>query len=183
MGSGQIGLLATMMLRLRGCEVFTFARLPAAGNLKAEIATEYGATYISSKDRTPQQIVKDIGCKPDIIFEASGNSRVAFGAMEYLNGVLIWSSVTGGENSIEVPANRINLEWVLGNKLLVGTVNGNWRHFEQGLADLALGDLMYPNTTQKILTHPIDGLENFQEMMDHLANGRCLKIYVNVAEE
>ena len=144
MGSGQIGLLATMMLRLRWCEVYTFARLPAEGNLKAEIATAYGARYVSSREQTPQDLVKETGCKPDIIFEASGNSRVAFGAMEYLNlnGVLIWSSVTGGENSIDVPANRINLEWVLGNKLLVGTVNGNWRHFEQGLADLALGDLM-----------------------------------------
>ena len=185
MGSGQIGLLATMMLRLRGCEVFTFARLPAEGNLKAEIATAYGARYVSSKEQTPQELVKEIGGKPDIIFEASGNSRVAFGAMEYLNlnGVLIWSSVTGGENSIDVPANRINLEWVLGNKLLVGTVNGNWRHFEQGLADLALGDLMYPGTTQKILTHPVDGLDQYREMMEHLENGRCLKVYVNVAND
>jgi glucose 1-dehydrogenase len=174
-----------MMLRLRGCEVYTFARLPAEGNLKAEIATAYGARYVSSREQTPQDLVKETGCKPDIIFEASGNSRVAFGAMEYLNlnGVLIWSSVTGGENSIDVPANRINLEWVLGNKLLVGTVNGNWRHFEQGLADLALGDLMYPETTRKILTHPVDGLDNYKEMMEHLENGHCLKVYMNVASE
>ena len=33
------------------------------------------------------------------------------------------TSVTGGDNRLQdVPADRINLEWVLGNKLLVGSL-------------------------------------------------------------
>src|SRR5947208_2776889 len=42
LGAGQIGLLATMMLRLRGLDVFTLATRPAP-NLKADIAEAYGA--------------------------------------------------------------------------------------------------------------------------------------------
>ena len=31
---------------------------------------------------------------------------------------------------MDVPADRINLEFVLGNKVMVGTVNANREHFE-----------------------------------------------------
>jgi hypothetical protein len=57
-----------------------------------------------------------------------------FEAMQALgkNGVLVLSSVTGGDRRVEVPADRINLEFVLGNKVMVGTVNANREHFELG---------------------------------------------------
>lgn len=185
LGAGQIGLLATMILRLRGLEVFTFARAPEEGNLKAEIAKGYGSRYVSTKSQTPQQIVEEIKVKPDIIFESTGHSGTAFGAMEYLNlnGALVWSSVTGGEETVEVPADRINLEWVLGNKLLVGTVNGNFRHFESGIADLALGEQMFPGVTERILTHRVQGLDKYAEMMQLLESGKCLKVFVEVAKD
>ena len=49
------------------------------------------------------------------------------------NGVLVLSSVTGGDQHVEVPADRINLEFVLGNKVMVGTVNANREYFETGV--------------------------------------------------
>ena len=48
MGSGQIGLLATMMLRLRGLEVYTLATKPGP-HRKSEIVEAYGATYVSTR--------------------------------------------------------------------------------------------------------------------------------------
>jgi threonine dehydrogenase-like Zn-dependent dehydrogenase len=183
-GSGQIGLLATMMFRLKGLEVYSFARGAAPGNLKAEIAEGFGGHYISTNEESPPEVAARVG-RPDIIFEASGDSRLAFQAMEYLglNGALIWSSVTGGDRQLDdIPGNKINLEWVLGNKLLVGTVNGNWRHFEKGIANLALGEQMFPGVIERILTHPIQGLDNYQQMMDLLKTGACLKVFVEVAE-
>src|SRR6202030_2451953 len=47
LGSGQIGLLATMMLKLRGLEVYTFATKPPP-HRKSEIVEAYGATYVST---------------------------------------------------------------------------------------------------------------------------------------
>src|SRR5580692_1244760 len=47
LGAGQIGLLATLMLRLRGLEVYTLATKPAP-HLKADIVGGYGATYVST---------------------------------------------------------------------------------------------------------------------------------------
>ena len=55
------------------------------------------------------------------------------------NGVLVWTSITGGRQHVEVPSDKVNLDWVLGNKLLLGSVNANREHFEMGIKDLALG--------------------------------------------
>jgi len=53
------------------------------------------------------------------------------------NGVACACSVTGGDKMIQIPADRINLEFVLGNKVMVGTVNANREYFEMGVRDMA----------------------------------------------
>ena len=182
-GSGQIGLLATLCLRLRGLDVYTIAR-GKKPNLKAEIVEGYGATYISTEETSLDDLVKQTG-KPDVIIEATGSSAIAFKAMELLshNGIMVWTSITGGHKSIEVPSNKINLEWVLGNKALVGSVNANFRHFEQGIDDMIKGEVIFPGVTERILTHPIQGLDNYAEMMEQLLDPQALKVYVDVAGE
>ena len=184
LGSGQIGLLATLVLRLRGLEVYTVAR-GEKPNLKAEIAEGMGAEYVSTQHESLDDLVKRVG-KADLIIEATGNSEIAFKAMEIAghNGAVVWTSITGGQRTIEVPADGVNLNWVLGNKLLLGSVNANFRHFESGIADLALGEVHYPGVLKKILTHPVDGLEGYGEMMRLLIEDKdALKVFVNVADE
>jgi len=98
-----------------------------------------------------------------------------------LNGALIWTSITGGTHHVTLDAAKINLEWVLGNKLLVASVNGNRGHFEQGIRALSHGELTFPGVTGQILTHPVAGLENYKEMMRLLEEKEALKVVVNVA--
>lgn len=180
-GAGQIGLLTTMMLRLRGLRVFTIARSENPG-LKEELVRAYGAEYVSTRRESLAQLAARVG-KPDLIVEATGSAQVAFECMRVLNlnGALVWTSVTGGSGTAEVPVNQINLEWVLGNKLLVGTVNGNRHHFEQGLAALASGEMMFPGVTPRILTHKIQGIGDPQGIMRQLEDPRALKTYVEVS--
>ena len=181
MGAGQIGLLATMMLKLRGLEVYTIATKPGP-HRKSEIAEAYGAKYVSAKQKSLTELVKEVG-KPDLIFEATGNAEVCFRAMEVLalNGALVWTSITGGKQDVTVDGAKINLEWVLGNKLLVASVNGNRRHFELGLQALSHGELTYPGVTERILTHPVKGLDGYLEMMHLLEDKEALKVYVDIA--
>jgi threonine dehydrogenase-like Zn-dependent dehydrogenase len=182
MGVGQIGLLASLALRLRGLEVFAFAR-SKPGTLSSQIIDGLEATYVSTSETPPDKIVKQIG-KADLILDATGNSHVAFDAMRYLghNGVLVWASITGGDRKYDVPSDKINIDWVLGNKLLLGSVNANREHFEMGIKDLALAEMMYPGMIGKILTHPVNGLDNYQEMMRLLVEEKsALKVYLNVA--
>lgn len=181
LGAGQIGLLATMMLRLRGLDVYTLARSPGP-HRKQEIAEAYGAKYVSTSEKSMHELAKEVGA-PDLIFECTGSSKIAFQAMEVLgiNGALIWTSVTGGKTEVTVPGDSINLNWVLGNKLLVASVNGNRRHFELGIKDLAHGESQFPGVTRRILTNPVQGLDNYHEMMNLLVNDKnALKVYVNV---
>ena len=65
---------------------------------------------------------------------------------------------------IEVPADRINLDFVLGNKVMVGTVNANREYFETGVRDMAQAEAEYPGWLPKPLTNPVKGLENFAEL-------------------
>lgn len=182
-GSGQIGLLTTLILRLRGMQVCTIARGPAP-NLKAEIVEGFEARYVSTKELPLPALVSETG-RPDLIVDATGSSQLAFDAMQYVghNGVVVWTSITGGSKEITVPSDKVNIEWVLGNKLLLGSVNANSEHFEMGIRDLALGENMFPGVLEKILTSPVDGLENYKEMMRLLVeDDAALKVYVNVSD-
>lgn len=183
-GAGTIGLLAAMSLRMRGLEVTSFGRSPAP-YLNSDLLQEIGVRYVS----TEQMSVKDAAVQYgpfDLMFEATGYSPLVFEAMECLgkNGVLILSSVTGGNRSIPVPADMINLGFVLGNKAVVGTVNANREYFEAGVYDLCRAELEFPGWLSKLLTHPVNGLDNYREMMRLLTQEKsAIKVCVNVAQD
>ena len=66
---------------------------------------------------------------------------------------------------------------------MLGSVNANREHFESGIRDLALGEVMFPGVLEKILTNPVAGLDQYQEMMRLLVEDtNALKVYVNVAD-
>src|SRR5215831_3109468 len=178
MGAGTIGLLAALALRLRGLDVTVFARQPQK-NLRADLLAAIDARYLSTLETPIVDGAKQLG-PFDLIFEATGASAVVFESMQAVakNGVLVLSSVTGGNKMVEVPADKINLDFVLGNKLLVGTVNANREYFESGVRDMALGHAMYPGWMEQLLTHPVEGLNNYQDAFNKLENAReAIKVF------
>jgi threonine dehydrogenase-like Zn-dependent dehydrogenase len=182
MGAGTIGLLATLVLRLRGLEVTAFglARKPY---LNSELIEAIGARYESTADVPVVEGATRFG-PFDLIFEATGYSPVVFESMQALgkNGVLVLSSVTGGNRRVEVPADRINLDFVLGNKVMVGTVNANREYFELGARDMAQAEAEYAGWLGRLLTHPIKGLDNYRELIETLTTARgAIKVFCEVA--
>src|SRR5262249_53922042 len=116
--------------------------------------------------------------------ECTGYSPLVFEAMEALgkNGVLVLASVTGGNRMVQVPADRINLEFVLGNKVLVGTVNGNAPYFTAAVNDLGRGEGQFPGWARRLLTHPVGGLENYGQVIETLLHGQgVIKAYCEIA--
>jgi glucose 1-dehydrogenase len=182
MGAGTIGLLATLALRLRGVEVTTFGLTPKP-YLNSDLIEALGAAYVSTAEMPLADVARAQGGF-DLIFEATGNSSVVFDSMRAVgkNGVLVLSSVTGGDRRIEVPADKINLEFVLGNKVMVGTVNANREYFEMGARDMAQAEAEYPGWLKRLLTHPVRGLENYRELFDKLTAAKgAIKVYCEVA--
>ena len=183
-GAGTVGLLATLVLRLRGLEVTTFGRTPRP-YLNSDLVEALGARYETTVDLPLVEGARKHG-PFDLIFEATGFSPIAFEAMLALgkNGVLVLSSVTGGDRKVEIPSDRINLEFVLGNKVMVGTVNANREYFETGVRDMAHSEADYPGWLARLLTHPVKGLENYAELFDKLTHAKgAIKVYMQVAED
>ncbi len=183
LGAGPIGLLATLALRLRGLEVVTIAHTRPP-DINSELAEAIGAHYLSTEDTPLDQAAKDHG-PFDIIFEATGYSPLAFAAMEALgkNGVLVLSSVTGGDRTIKIDSDCINLGFVLGNKVMVGTVNANREYFEMGVRDMAQASVEYPGWLPRLLTHPVHGLDQYAEFMRLLTGAdNAIKVYLEIAD-
>jgi threonine dehydrogenase-like Zn-dependent dehydrogenase len=182
MGAGTIGLLATLALRLRGLEVSAFG-LTRKPYLNSDLIEAIGARYESTRDLPLRDAAAQYG-PFDLIFEATGFAPIVFDAMQALgkNGVLVLSSVTGGDHRIEIPADRINLDFVLGNKVMVGTVNANREYFEMGVKDLAQAEAAYPGWLSRLLTHPVKGLEQYRELLDTLTTAKsAVKVFCEVA--
>ena len=183
MGAGTIGILAALVLRLRGLEVTTFG-LSRKPYLNSDLIEAIGARYESTADVAILDGARKYG-PFDLIFEATGHSPVVFESMQALgkNGVLVLSSVTGGDRRVEVPADRINLEFVLGNKVMVGTVNANREYFELGARDMAQAEATYPGWLGRMLTHPVKGLENYRDLFEQLTTAKgAIKVFCEVAE-
>ena len=183
LGTGTLGLLASMILRLRGIEVVAMGRT-ARPYLNADLLDEIGVRYLSTADVSIAEASRLHG-PFDLILEGTGFSPLAFEAMEVLgkNGVLVLVSVTGGDRRVEVPADRINQGFVLGNKVVVGSVNASRADFIAGVADLAQAELSHPGWLGRLLTHPVKGLENYRTLLDTLTMGKnAIKVYCEIAD-
>lgn len=181
MGAGTIGLLATLVFKLKGMEVVTFGKTPKP-YLNSDLIEKLDAEYVSTGDVSVFEYAEKNGAF-DVIFEATGFSPIVFEAMQALakNGVLILSSVTGGDRKTEIPADKINLDFVLGNKVMVGTVNANREYFESGVKDLSQAKLEYGDWLERLLTHPVNGLENYRELFEKLTTAKgAIKVFCDL---
>lgn len=177
-GAGAIGLCATLALRLRGIEVICLSRrtAPYRNSLLIE---EIGGKYLSLHDVS----IAEQGTF-DMIIEATGASPLVFEAAEALasNGVLILGSLTAGQARAEVNTDKINLSFVLGNKLMFGTVNASREDFIRGVRDMTLAETQFPGWLSQLLTTPIAGLDQYAEMVEHMLEDKdAIKVYVETA--
>ena len=184
LGAGTLGLLATLVLRLQGLDVTSYA-LREPPYLNSKLVETLGARYFSANQNTLAEVSRHHG-PFDLIFEAAGYAPLTFEAMEILaiNGVLVLTGLSGGDRRVEVPAEAIARGFVLGNKVVVGSVNGNRAHFEAGIRDLATAEATYAGWLSDLITHRITGLKSYATIFDLLKNGRdAIKVLVEVAPE
>jgi threonine dehydrogenase-like Zn-dependent dehydrogenase len=181
-GTGTIGLLAALVLRLRGLDVVAFGRTPRPYR-NADLVEALGARYVLTSELTVAQGAREFGAF-DLILEGSGFSPLAFDAMQGLakNGVLVLTSVTGGDHRVEVPSDKLNLDFVLGNRVMVGSVNASREHFEAGVRDMVHAESAYPGWLAGLLTHRVSGLERYDDLFAKLRNpDGAIKVYCEVA--
>jgi threonine dehydrogenase-like Zn-dependent dehydrogenase len=182
LGAGTLGLLTGLVARLRGLEltVVSLARKP---NRNAGLIEQIGGVYFSTQDVSLEEVSAERG-PFDLIFEATGYSPIIWEAAEVLakNGVLVLASITGGATKAEIDSDVINQGFVLGNKVMVGTVNAAPDDFRSGVDDLVKAEAFYPGWLPQLLTTPIEGLDNYEAMLSALNDDPdAIKVYIEVA--
>lgn len=176
LGAGSIGTLGALLLRLQGLAVYVYSR--GDGGRGRAIAEAAGAAYISADERKlDHDLAREIG-PLDVIIEATGYSPLAFDAIDIIgpNGVVCLTGVSAGSRTLPIDSSHLNLEMVLENKLVFGTVNANRRHFEAGAAHLQSIEARWPGLLQQMVTRRVP-LEQFSA--SDLEHGD-LKVVVDV---
>jgi threonine dehydrogenase-like Zn-dependent dehydrogenase len=160
-GAGPIGLLQAMLLTEQNMEVYVVAR-SKSGNLKSKLVNEIGAQYVSTSCMTLDDLVSKVG-KFDFVLEASGDSSMVFESMPYVanNGILCMTSITGGNKQYTIQSDKRNLEFVLGNKIMFGTVNANLLDYENGVKSMARFMKRWPDVLPSMFTrrYSLEGYE------------------------
>ncbi len=170
MGAGPIGILATLVLRSNGVTVYTIARTPAP-NLAASLVEAAGAVYVSTREESVADLAKRLG-GIDLIIESTGSSAVVFESMQVLgnNGVLVLLSITALHKTRTVPADDINTSLVVGNKVVVGSVNANTVDFVGAVERLRMFEELWPGLASRMITHRLT-LDDDLTAIEHKTEG------------
>ena len=158
LGAGPIGLLGAMKLLIEGFRVFIYSRSPKP-NLKADIAEQIGAEYISNQEVSADGLAKHIG-NIDLIYEAVGEGHLTFDVMRVLgiNGVFILTGIPAEKPPIPVSADIIMRNITLKNQAIIGTVNASPVDFADAIRDLGEFKKRWPKAISALITgrRPID---------------------------
>jgi threonine dehydrogenase-like Zn-dependent dehydrogenase len=182
LGGGPLGLLVTAALRSQNLEV-TMISQSAKPNQSSDLVAQIQARYLSNAKTSLAEIVSQYG-PFDFIYEATGYSPIIFEAMLALanNGVLTVTGIPGtGRMSCQIPSDDLMRSFVLGNKLMLGSVSASKADFQSAINYLVKIEALWPGWLSKLLTHPVDGLESYQEMIRLLTEEKsAVKVYVNI---
>ncbi|WP_081823922.1 glucose 1-dehydrogenase [Paenibacillus sp. UNC451MF] len=165
LGSGPLGLLAAFTSRCLGLDTVVWSKSPA-DSTAAELVRACGAEYrqageaggasgqSSESAETLSGFLERSGKRPDMIFECTGFSPLAFEAMIALgpNGVLALLGVTPGSRTLKISSDMINQELVLENKCVLGSVNASRKDFETGLYRLQQMEEKFQGLLGKVIS-------------------------------
>jgi threonine dehydrogenase-like Zn-dependent dehydrogenase len=132
-GAGPIGLLGALLAVRRGLEVHVLDQV--TDGPKPQLVADIGARYHSNHDG-----LADLA--PDVVLECTGVGQVVFDVMGHVapDGIVCLAGVSPAGRHLDVDAGALNTSLVLGNRVVVGSVNANRLHYETAAATLAAAD-------------------------------------------
>jgi threonine dehydrogenase-like Zn-dependent dehydrogenase len=155
-GLGPIGLLASMILRLRGAEVYGLDIVDAS-TARPQWLQRIGGQYVDGR-KVPVDKVDDTLGPMEFIFEATGIAKLEFNLLDALslNGAYVLTGIPGGSRPLEIPGAELIRQLVLGNQVMLGSVNAARGHFQMAVDDLAQAGLRWGDHVSRLITnrHP-----------------------------
>ncbi len=152
-GIGPVGLLAAMVLRLRGAEVYGLDIVDSQG-IRPRWLEAIGGHYIDGR-QVPADRVDDVVGPMELVVEAAGVASLSFNLLDALavNGVYVLTGIPGGDPLTEIHGASLIRGLVLDNQLMMGSVNAARGHFQLAANDLAQAQLFWGEHVAGLITH------------------------------
>ena len=140
-GAGPVGLLAALLAVQQGLEVHVFDLV--TDGPKPDLVRRLGATYHT-------QSLPDSGVQADVRVECTGVAQVVLDVLQHSapDGIACLTGVSSTGRTTPVDVGALNRRTVLGNGVVLGSVNANREHYEAAAGALRdadpawLGDLI-----------------------------------------
>jgi threonine dehydrogenase-like Zn-dependent dehydrogenase len=163
-GLGPIGLLAALALRLRGAEVFG-TDIVDSNSARPRWLSHIGGAYVNGRSVPPEKVADSLGGM-ELVFEATGVAALEFDLLDALtvNGVYVLTGIPGGDRPVQLAGAQLIRRLVLGNQVMVGSVNASRDHFQMAVDDLAHARLRWPGHLEGLVTHLLPAAR-FQEAL------------------
>ena len=168
-GAGPIGLLAALLGRQRRMDVHVLDRVESG--TKPDLVRALGATYHSGS-------VTSIGFEPDVVIECTGVGPVINDSIQQVGsgGIVCLTGVGAGGAASNLITADVATDAVLKNKVIVGSVNANKRHWYKGGEALARADRDW---LAKLISRR-EKPENFRQALERKPDD--IKVVIQFAE-
>jgi threonine dehydrogenase-like Zn-dependent dehydrogenase len=152
-GLGPIGLLAALILRLRGARVIGLDVVDADTS-RPRWLEHIGGVYVDGRQVPADQVDDHFG-RIDLIFESTGVAALEFNLLDALapNGVYVLTGIPGGDRPLEIQGAELIRRLVLANQVMVGSVNAARDHYQMAVDDLNHARLLWGDHVQQLITH------------------------------
>jgi len=170
LGAGPVGLLGAMALVQSDFDTYVYAREPVP-NPKADVLKMIGAKYISAQTYSLESLAQEVG-NVDLVYEATGASRLAFDMIEQLgtNGIFIFTGVPGRKGPVEIDTDLMMRNLVLKNQVVFGTVNAGRDAFEASIRDVGAFSKRWPEAVKAMITGHFP-MEDYQDLLQGRSSG------------
>jgi threonine dehydrogenase-like Zn-dependent dehydrogenase len=156
-GLGPIGLMAAMVLALRGAHVIG-VDVAAPDSLRVKILKALGGQYVQGQ-------AKDLG-QIDLIVEAAGIAKLDFDLISLLgvNGIYALTGVSDKCTPFSLEGGSLMRDIVLKNQVIFGSVNASRDHFHQAIVDLEAASHKWKGVIEQVITSKTS-YTHFQEVL------------------
>lgn len=155
LGGGPVGLLGAMAFAAAGSRVTLVSRQPE-DDVRATLLAAMGGRYVSAEREPLGSIMRGLG-RVDLVYEAIGAAPPAFEALQALgpNGLFVFTGVPGRRGAPDVDGAALMRGLVLGNQVVLGTVNAGRGAYEAAVADLGRFIERWPEAVRALVTHHV----------------------------
>jgi len=152
-GIGPVGLLAAMALCLRGFLVTGMDIVDDNAN-RVHALQAMGGRYVDGRRVKAADLDEHHDGPFDLILDATGAAAIEINLIDALatNGIYVLTGIPSGGREIPVAAGDLLRQLVLGNQLVLGSVNASHEHFQLAIRDLELAIARWPGVVEGFIT-------------------------------